>query len=143
MTPLICEESWHEWPAKYWSECFTEVFLNWLNSLATGDATIGSYAIAAVLGMVILSVVIINGVEDWFAKRPRASIWARFGLLNLLPTAIAIVFIYGWISTGVWDKNDAEAAGIIIAVYYAFVGLIIAFSWNAKRRAEKRNAQRK
>jgi len=44
MPPLVCQESWYEWPAKHWQDCFhyeiTEVFPNWIDSLATGDATI-------------------------------------------------------------------------------------------------------
>jgi len=133
---------------------------NWFESLTTGDATIGSYVVAAVLGMVILSVIggIIgvlrdiledtqNLVADQFTKGPRTSRLAQICLINLLPTMIAIGFNYGWISTGVWDENNAEVAGILIAAYYAFVGLLFAAHWlgerDAKRRAEKRNAQRK
>ena len=164
MTPLICEESWHEWPAKHWSECFSHelfvVFPNWIDSLATGEATFGSYLLAAILCLLVLFAIagiigaisavweaISNRIADWFGKHPRASIWARFGLLNLLPALLAIGFIYGWIGTGIWDEGIAKAVGILIAAYYTVVGLIIVFGWpgewNEIRRAEKRKAQRK
>ncbi len=89
MTPLICEESWLDWPAKHWSECFsyeiTEVFPNWIISLATGDATIGSYLIAAVvgfLGLTVLGIIIaiiaeaiVYPIAEWYriSTRPKPS----------------------------------------------------------------------
>lgn len=56
-TPLICEGSWHEWPVKRWPGCFqyelSISFPNWIESLATGNAAIGSYLIAAIIAGVL------------------------------------------------------------------------------------------
>jgi hypothetical protein len=79
-TPLICEESWYEWPAKHWLGCIhhetTVVFPNWVNSLATGDATIGSYLIAAILAAILFLylpfiglIIAANRLGEWMERR--------------------------------------------------------------------------
>ncbi len=145
MTPLICEESWLNWPAKHWSECFsyeiTEVFPNWIISLATGDATIGSYLIAAVVGFLGLAVlgIIIAVIADWIEEHPRVKWWIKNGLINL-PGALLLGLAIHFFKSN--KSADGVAAIILVALYYACVGLFIGFNrlgkWLEKRRAEKR-----
>ena len=124
MDNLICLESWWKWPLKEMPECFerelTEVFPQWLENLATGDATVGSYLLASLwLLFIILPCLLFIGF--WTIE-----FCERYGkyLVHLPPVGLIGVFFY---------DRPAQDGPLILAImvgaYYGCFGFVWLCWW--------------
>jgi hypothetical protein len=130
----------------------------WLNDLATGDATLGDYLLAAVafvLGIVVALAAIdlftssiekllldpigewlIDPIGEWFDWHPRIRWCFKFLLINFLPAFLIYLVI---IAPKELDIQGYIGIIVFIAVYY----LIVFTAIYAFRRDVRRNRRDK
>jgi hypothetical protein len=138
----VCEPALNDLAIKYWEQCLPQKaakwaawLRDWVESLATGDATIGSYITAAVLAFFALSILAgiagaaldigVSGIDRFLERNPRVIGYIRTTIKALkiaFIIALPILMLATALALGTW--RAIAVTGVIVLIYFAVVTLV-------------------